>query len=478
MPTTPTPGGKERRTFQRIQLKFPVRFRTEDRPDVWQMGACQDISAAGMLVATEGRVNVSTPLSVLFSVPGERIQRQVRGVVIRSELDEENRCYLVGLNFVDLDEASRKHIAAALQNTDIVGLLRLAANAGASDVHLAANHPPLVRVAGVLKPLRSDAIEGSDLKHMIYTLMDEHQREVFERDLELDFSFSMEPTIRYRVNVHSQRGNVEAAFRRIEPAVRTITELNIPAIVERFAELQDGLVLITGPTGAGKTTSVAAMVEHINATRAAVVITLEHPIEYVYTYNRSVIKQREIGVDTRSFPIALREAMRQDPDVIVVGEVRDEETMKTALDAAETGHLVLATFPAASCTDAVLRVIHFFRKDRQQEAQLQLANCLRAIISQRLVPRIDTVGVVPATEILVNTLAVSNLIRSGTVEQIPSVIQTSMKQGMHSLDSSLERLCSAGIISLETVKQHSFNLEETLKRLETTSTPNKSKQGS
>lgn len=461
-----TPGGKERRTYQRVRLTFPVRFRTEDRPDVWQKATCQDISAAGLLMAADGPINVSTPLTVLFSVPGERIQRQVHGVVVRSEVEEDNLRHLVGLNFTDLDEASRAHVVAALRNTDIVALLRLAASAGASDVHLAANHPPLIRVAGQLKPLRSAPIESSDLKHMIYTLMDERQREAFERDLELNFSFSVAATIRFRVNVHRQRGNVEAAFRRIEPAVRMITELNVPQIVERFAELHDGLVLLTGPTGAGKSTTVAAMIEHINATRAAIVITLENPIEYVYTYKQSVIKQREVGIDTRTFPTALQEAMRQDPDVIVVGEVRDEETMKTALDAAETGHLVLATFPAANCTDAVLRVIHYFRKDRQQEAQLQLANCLRAIISQRLLPRIDTVGVVPATEVLINTLAVSNLIRSGTVEQIPSVIQTSMKQGMHSLDSSLERLYRTGVISLDTVKQHSDNLEETLKRLE------------
>ncbi len=466
MASAPTSGGKERRTSQRIRLRFPVRFRTDDHPDVWHAGFTEDISAAGMLVATDAPVAVATRLIALFSVPGERTPRQLNGIVTRSQVNEVHGGYLVGFNFADLDEASRAHITAALRTTDIMGLLRLAATSEASDVHLAANHPPLIRVAGRLKPLRSAPIEAGNLKHMIYTLMDERQRQTFERDLELNFSLSVDPTIRYRVNVHHQRGNVEAAFRRIEPAVRTIAELNLPPILERFAELQDGLVLLTGPTGAGKTTAVAAMVNHINATKAAIVITLENPIEYIYTYHLSVIKQREIGTDTHAFPIALREAMRQDPDVIVVGEVRDEETMKTALDAAETGHLVLATFPAANCTDALLRVIHFFRKDRQQEAQLQLANGLRAIVSQRLLPRMDAVGIIPATEVLINTTAVSNMIRSGSLEQIPSVIQTSMKQGMHNLDSSLERLHRAGIISLDTLKQHSADLEETLRRLE------------
>ncbi|GIX46736.1 MAG: hypothetical protein KatS3mg131_0947 [Candidatus Tectimicrobiota bacterium] len=227
---------------------------------------------------------------------------------------------------------------------------------------------------------------------MIYTLLEERHRQVFERDLELDFSISVEPTLRYRVNVHMQRGNVEAAFRRIEPAVRSIAELNLPAIVKRFAEFPEGLVLVTGPTGAGKTTTVAAMVEHINTTRSAVVITLENPIEYLFTYKRSVIKQREIGTDTHSYPVALREAMRQDPDVIVIGEVRDQETMKAALDAAETGHLVLATFAAANATQSILRTFHFFPKDRQQEIQLQLANCLRGIVSLRLLQRADQAG--------------------------------------------------------------------------------------
>ncbi|MBI3321864.1 MAG: PilT/PilU family type 4a pilus ATPase [Candidatus Omnitrophica bacterium] len=468
-----TPEGKERRGFRRVQLTLPVRFRAEDRSDGWFTGSTRDVSALGMLVATQVCVDVATPLSLLFTVPSEQEPRQLRALVTRVELGEAKGSYLLGVKFVDLDEAARKHIAAALQETDIMGLLRLAVETHASDVHLSTNHPPLVRVAGRLGPLRNRPIAPLDLKHMIYSLMDERQRGAFERDLELNFSLSIEPTIRYRVNVHSQRGNVEAAFRRIEPAIRSTAELHLPPIIERFSELQDGLILVTGPTGAGKTTTVSAMVDYINATRAAVVITLELPIEYVYAYKRSVIKQREVGIDTHSFPIALREAMRQDPDVIVVGEVRDEETMKTALDASETGHLVLATFPAASCTDSILRVIHFFPKDRQQETQLQLANSLRAVISQRLLPRADAVGVIPATEILVNTMAVANLIRSGTIEQIPSVIQTSLKQGMYNLDSSLERLYRSGLISLETVKQHSENLDELMRRFEGTETPSK-----
>jgi len=456
----------ERRLSRRVRLKFPVRFRLEEQPESWHLGETHDASAMGVLLLTPKELPVSSRVLLLFGLPGEGSPRQFKGMVTRTELDEVSHQYFLGVKFTELDDDNRKQIAAALHSTDVVGLLRLATDYNASDVHLSANHPPLIRVAGRLKPLRKEAVTGGDLKNMIYTLLDERQRQVFERDLELNFSLSVEPTIRYRVNVHHQRGNVEAAFRRIEPVVRTIAELNLPQAVERFADFHDGLVLVTGPTGAGKTTTVSSLVDHINASRAAVIIALENPIEYVYTYKRSVIKQREIGVDTHSFPTALKEAMRQDPDVIVVGEIRDEETMKTALDAAETGHLVLATFPAADCAQSILRVIHFFRKDRQGEAALQLANCLRAIICQRLLPRADADAVVPATEVLVNITATAHLIRSGTIEQVPSVIQTSMKQGMHNLDSSLERLLRAGLISEETARQHCVEDGDLFRRLE------------
>jgi twitching motility protein PilT len=447
-----------------MRLVFPVKFRREDEPDEWLTGSSYDVSAEGMSFETERRHDVSTRLVVLFGVPGEPTARPVAGVVTRSEVSERDRHYLVGVKFVDLDEAGRAHIQAALQRSDVVELLREAAAAGASDVHLAAHHPPLIRVTGQLRPLRAEPIPALTLRHMIYTLMTDRQRQVFERDLELNFSLSIEPTIRFRVNVHSQRSNAEAAFRRIEPSVRTAMDLNLPDIIERFAELHDGLVLVTGAAGAGKTTSVTAMVHYINQTREAVIITLENPIEYVHAYQRSVIKQREIGTDTRSFPIALREALRQDPDVIVVGEIRDEETMQTALDAAETGHLVLATFSSSDCRDAVMRIVHFFRKDRQSQAAMQLANCLRAIVAQRLLPRADQPGLVPATEVVVNTSAVANLIRTQTVEQLDSVMQTGTAHGMQTFAASLERLYAARLISLETYKQQSMNLDQLLRR--------------
>ena len=447
---------QNRRTSRRISLKFPIWFRSQKQPEALLMGITQNISAAGIMFLTRTLVDVSTGVKVfLDNLPGDRQARQIGGVVTHTEIAEGTEQYLIGVKFTDVSEQDQEHIVAALQATDIMGLLRLAAKKGASDLHLSANHPPLGRIAGQLYPLRKTPLSGPDLRDMVYTLLTDRHRQVFERELELNFSLAVTTLLRFRVNVHMQRGNIEAAFRRIEPAVRTFEELHLPAVVQRFAECRDGLVLVTGPTGAGKTTAVAAMVEHINTVRAAVVVTLENPIECVYTYKRSVIKQREIGVDTHSYPVALREAMRQDPDVIVIGEIRDDETMKAALDAAETGHLVLATFPAANCVQSILRTYHFFPRDRQQEIQVQLAHCLRGILSLRLLPRVDGAGLVSATEVLVCTDAVAHMIRSGALEQLSSALQTGTRYGMHTFASSLEKLSQAGYITSDTVREYS-----------------------
>jgi len=445
-----------RRTARRVQLKFPLWFQTQKHPDVLQSGMVQNMSAAGAVFVTQELVEVSTGIKLFLDrLPGDRQGRHVHGVVTRTEVAGEPGQYLIGVQFMDVSEAQQAHIVAALQATDIMGLLRSAAKKGASDLHLSAHHPPLVRLAGHLQALRKTPLSGPDVRDMIYTLLDDRQRRVFERDLELDFSLSVTPLLRFRVNVHMQRGNVEAAFRRIAPEVRTFEELHLPEVVQRLAELRDGLVLVTGPAGAGKTTTVAAMVEHINTSRAAMIITLENPIEHVYTHKHSVIKQREIGVDTRSCPVALREAMRQDPDVIVIGEIRDHETMQAALDTAETGHLVLATMLAEDCVQSILRTYHFFPSDRQAAIQWQLAHCLRGIISLRMLPQANASGMVPGTEVLVCTDGIAHMIRNGTVAQIPSAIQTGARYGMQTFAKSMEAIYKVGHITSETLKEYS-----------------------
>jgi twitching motility protein PilT len=442
-----TSQGRRRRTSRRIPLKFPLWFRHPASPDAPREGSTHDVSVSGLNFATEECLDISTPLKLSFdNMPGDRHARQISAIVVRAELEEITGKYLIGVKFTNLDEESRAAITAALQKTDIMGLLRLADKADASDLHLCAHHPPFIRVAGQLRPLRKQTLNSPDLADMLHSLLTEQQQQLFEQQHELNFSLSVTPTLRFRVNLHRQRGHVEATCRRIEPVTRTFSELNLPDVMQHFADFRDGLVLVTGPTGAGKTTTLAAMVEHINATRTAVIITLEQPIEYVYAYKNSMIKQREIGIDTLSYPAALKEAMRQDPDVIVIGEIRDEETMQVTLDAAETGHLVLATLPATNCMQAILRTYRFFPQERHAEIQMQLASCLRGIISLNLHPRVDQPGVVPVTEVLTRTEAVAKIIRTGALEQIPSAIQTGYKYGMHSREHSLERLQDAGYL--------------------------------
>jgi len=436
-----------RRAAPRFELKFVIPFRLQERPDELLAGHVLNLGAGGLLFETEKPLPLHTALYLFFdNLPGARQSIRVSASVTRSEIDEETDRYLIVALFSALADDARALINQSLLTTDIFGMLQDAARQGASDLHLSADHPPLVRMSGELRPLREAPISGLDVRDMVYTLLDQHHRQAFDRDLELDFSLSVSATVRFRVNVHSQRGNVEASFRRIEPAVRTFEELHLPDMLRQLAERRDGLVLITGPTGSGKTTAAAAMIEHINRTRTAVIITMENPIEYVYTYQRSVIKQREIGVDTFSYPVALKEAMRQDPDVIFIGEVRDEETMRAAMDAAQTGHLVIATFSAASCIQSIHRIYQFFTKTQQRELQTELAACLRGIVCLRLLSRLDGAGMIPAAEILVGTPAIANLLRKGAVEQITSAIQTGGSLGMQSFSASLDRLVKTGAV--------------------------------
>jgi len=450
-------GPKRRRQSPRIPLKKPIRFRRDDSPEETHRAWMQDISAYGMAFLAEHRVDVGTELTLfLEETSAEREVHAIKAVAVRTEfeLHHAEGLYEVGVKFTDLDGPGREQILEALQQSDVMSLLKRVADAGASDLHLSAHHPPVIRVSGKLQPLPDEEpLPPRKIREMIYTLIDDKHRRLFERELELNFAVSVHPTLRYRINVHMQRGNVEAAFRRIQPVARTFSQLNLPPVLKHFADLTDGLILITGPTGAGKTTTAAAIVDYINRTRPAVIITLENPVEYIYEFRKSVIKQREIGVDSHSYPAALREAMRQDPDVIVIGEVRDEETMAAALDAAETGHLVVATFPAANCVQSILRTFHYFPKERQPEVQLQLSNCLRGIISLHLLPRADAPGVVPATEVLVNTDAVANMIRTASLEQLPSAIQTGAAHGMHSFAASLEELQKTGKIHPATARR-------------------------
>ncbi len=343
---------------------------------------------------------------------------------------------------------------------DMSYLLKLTMREGASDLHITVNSPPLLRIDGRLTVTDLEPLRPDDTKSLIYSILNDEQKANFERDKELDCSFTAPGLDRFRVNVHYQKGNVEAALRRIPSKIPAIEELGVPLVAYELIRKPNGLVLVTGPTGMGKSTTLAAMIDVINSERQELIISIEDPIEYVYTNKKSVIKQREVYADTHSFPEALRRALRQDPDVIVVGEMRDLETIATALTAAETGHLVLATLHTPDAPQTVQRIIDVFPPHQQKQVRVQLADCLQGVMSQLLLPHASGKGRVLATEIMIATPGIRNLIREGEIAQIPSLIQMGAQYGMHTMDKCLKELFRQGVITREVALSKVKNVVE------------------
>jgi twitching motility protein PilT len=343
---------------------------------------------------------------------------------------------------------------------EIRDLLLACIEKNASDLHTTENEPPILRIDGKLHRTQFPVLTKSELKKMVYGVLTDPQKEIFERQLELDFSLSLPGLDRFRVNIHLQRGSVEAALRRVPVKIPSIEELGLPPIVLEMARKPNGLVLITGPTGMGKTTTLAAMINLINNERESLIISIEDPIEFIFKNEKSVIKQREVYADTRSFAEALRHALRQDPNVIVVGEMRDLETISTALTAAETGHLVLTTLHTPDAPQTVERIIDVFPSHQQQQVKLQLADSLQGVISQLLLPHASGKGRVLATEVMIGTAGVRNLIREQEIEQIPTLMQTGSQYGMKTMDKSLKELVQRGIISLDVAMMKVKNPDE------------------
>jgi twitching motility protein PilT len=320
----------------------------------------------------------------------------------------------------------------------------------ASDLHLTAGAPPMLRQRGRLLALDNyPKLTPEDTREFIYSILTTEQRRRLETDLQLDFAYVVPGRARFRVNAYFQRGAVAAAFRLIPSQIVPIDALGLPPIVHELTRRPRGLVLVTGPTGSGKSTSLAAMIDEINQTREEHIITIEDPIEFVHAHKRCVINQRELGNDATSFAAALKAALRQDPDVILVGEMRDLDTISTALTAAETGHLVFATLHTQDAPQTIDRVIDVFPAEQQSQIRVQLSVTLQGVITQQLLPTSDGAGRCAACEVLVPTSAVRNLIREGKIHQIPSVIQTGAAQGMQTMDSALATLVRAGTITPE-----------------------------
>jgi twitching motility protein PilT len=349
------------------------------------------------------------------------------------------------------------------ESPDLHEILKLAIKGGASDIHLKAGLPPLFRIDGSLLPLRdADRLEPKHTKQMAGEVMNDEQKSKFNEELDLDLSYGIPGVGRFRVNVFQQRNNIGIVFRVIPYKVKPVGELNLPEIVENLAEERRGLILVTGATGSGKSTTLAAMIDYINRSRTDHIITIEDPIEYLIRDKRSVVNQREVGQDAKSFKRALRAALRQDPDVIMLGELRDFETMEIAMTAAETGHLVMSTLHTVDAADAVNRLVTAFPPHQREQARYQFANLFKGVIAQRLVPRADGEGRVPAAEVMVSTARIRDLIlekaTSRTLtEQIAEGVDS---YGMQIFDQSLLQLLQQGLITYEEAVAQSSNPDD------------------
>ncbi len=333
---------------------------------------------------------------------------------------------------------------------ELLDILMNSVKARASDIHLVVDRPPMVRVNGRIRPLPDyPVLTADDTKSLIYSMLYQDQIARFEERLELDFSYFIPEVSRFRVNVLSQKNSIEAALRLIPSKIPSASEIKLSDAIISFTKLPRGLILVTGPTGTGKTTTLASLLNIINMERSEHILTIEEPIEYVYEHKRCIVRQREVGQNTHSFTEALKHALRQDPDVILVGEMRDLETISLALTAAETGHLVFSTLHTQDAPQTIDRIIDVFPPHQQLQIRAQLAATLRGVICQQLIPRADGRGRVAARELMIVTPAISNLIREGKVHQIYSSIETGAKYGMHTLEASLAELVKERVITMD-----------------------------
>ena len=357
----------------------------------------------------------------------------------------------------------------------IEDLLEEVLNVGASDLHMSVGQPPVFRIDGALIRTKYEPLSAQSIEALLFPMLSNEQRRVLEQTWELDFSYGVHGIGRFRVNLYKEASNYAAAFRTINVNPPTIKSLGLPDVIREYCELPRGLILVTGPTGSGKTTTLAAMVDYINSTFSHHILTIEDPVEFVHKSKKSLIHQRELGQDTRSFANALRAALREDPDVILVGELRDLESIQLAITAAETGHLVLGTLHTSSAAQTIDRIVDVFPEGQQQQIRIQLSNALKAVFAQALLPKLadevtgEKKGRVLAQEIMLVNSAIANLIREGKTAQIYSTIQTNIKMGMRTLEMSLADLYKEGKVSFDDALSRSSRQDELKRLMKTTS---------
>jgi twitching motility protein PilT len=450
--------GIERRSGRRASAALTVHFRHKDRPDEPEaIATSYDVSRNSIGFESKERLDIGATVSMAILLPSASKPIRAEGRVRRVEELDAGDLYFYGVAFQKIDLEDQSLLENEVSTVELDSLLRRAVKQNISDVHLVADSPPLVRMHGELTPMDDPPIPAADLEKLILSMVPDRQRAELEQNLDVDFSHLLPEGVRFRVNVHMERGTMQAALRVIPREIRTVAELGLPPVLSELARKRRGLLIVCGPTGSGKSTTLAAVIDQINRERSCMIISIEDPIEQLHTSRKSVIKQREVGVDTISFASALKHVLRQDPNVIMVGEMRDLESISMAITAAETGHLVLTTLHTSSAAEAINRVVDVYPAHQQQQIRTQISECLEAVVAQTILARKDGKGRVVATEVLVGTPAIRNLIRMGQVEQIASYVVSGTRHGMVSMDDSLAQLVSEGAISVETARLHARN---------------------
>lgn len=446
----PSKFGLDRRNRSRIFINVAAvceLYNFDTKIPYKKTVICQDINQEGIYFEIDELLPLKTEISLRFQLPHSKNMIFATVMVVR--IQATKGLFGTGAVFTQIGDIEKEEIREFVERVDINKLLNLTIKKGASDLHLLAEYPPVLRIHGDLQYCDFPKLNADDIPHLIFSLMSKQQVKDFEKNRELDFGVQYDLNTRFRVNVHQQRGFVEAAIRLISTQSYSFEELKIPEVVQTLARQRDGLIIITGPTGSGKTTTIAAMVDLINRERKVVIVTLERPIEYMHKNIKSIIKQREVGVDTNSFADALKASLRQDPNVIVIGELDDIETVRTAIMAAEAGYLVIATFHAPDSIQAIDRLVSIFPPENRRQMLSQLSNCLKGVVAQVLLPRKDKKSRIMASEVLVVNDAVKRIVRKDEIYQLSTVMQTGSSYKMQLMSDSIRKYLEEGYIEPE-----------------------------
>ncbi len=445
----------EKRISRRVRAILRARFFIEgdSKP---KEGLVRNISLTGLIIkGVDEAVPISSDLEINIYSPRLMAPIKVKGKVVR--IEEEEKLYNYGVAFVDLIPEHKEIISHWARVEGIDRILSIAVKHQASDVHLVSGQPPVMRVFGELHNMGDVVISPQEIQDLVYSILNEKQKKQFEELLELDMLY-VNDYGRFRVNVHKEKNQMGAVIRYIATEIKSIKELSLPTVIADLALKPNGLIIVAGPMGSGKSTTMAAMIDLINREKKKVVVSLEEPIEYLYKSRKSLIIQREVGIDTHSFVSALKHVVRQDTNVIMIGELRDIDSISFAISAAETGSLVLTTLPTSDVISTINRILDVFPPEQQSFIRTRLSEVLRGIICQMLLPRVDVKGRVVATEVLVTNAASCNIVRKGNLEDLRSIVETGSKMGMHTMKTSIESLYDQGKISHEDYQAYLSNL--------------------